>query len=271
MKNEKPYIAEWIAYHRAVGFDRIHIYDNDSTDNSGEYLNALATAGILDYCMPWRNKRGSPQISAYKHAIKACLTDWLVFLDADEFFNIHSRQSINNLLAQYSDDISSIAFNWRVFGSAGQRKAANGLVIERFTRASLLNASVNRHVKCVFRPQHAGAAHIHATTMRAGKSVMASGEPLEMDIRGYANSVSFLPAQINHYFTKSYEEYLAKRLRGNANRNISHPEKFSRYSDEMFREHDLNDDIDTTICWAAESVRALCEEWAVKAPLCVFP
>lgn len=31
-KNESEYIAEWVAYHKAVGVERIFLFDNDSTD-----------------------------------------------------------------------------------------------------------------------------------------------------------------------------------------------------------------------------------------------
>lgn len=30
MKNEAPFLLEWVAYHKAIGFDRIVIYSNDS-------------------------------------------------------------------------------------------------------------------------------------------------------------------------------------------------------------------------------------------------
>jgi len=33
VQNEAPYIAEWIAYHRLIGFEHFFIYDNHSNDD----------------------------------------------------------------------------------------------------------------------------------------------------------------------------------------------------------------------------------------------
>ena len=35
MRNEAPFILEWIAYHRAIGFDDFLIYSNDCSDGNG--------------------------------------------------------------------------------------------------------------------------------------------------------------------------------------------------------------------------------------------
>jgi cellulose synthase/poly-beta-1,6-N-acetylglucosamine synthase-like glycosyltransferase len=41
-KNEGRYLPEWIAYHLAIGFDRIVVYSNDPEDNQNEVLEAIA-------------------------------------------------------------------------------------------------------------------------------------------------------------------------------------------------------------------------------------
>ena len=38
MKNEGPYILEWLAYHRIVGFEDFLIYTNDCEDGTTEIL-----------------------------------------------------------------------------------------------------------------------------------------------------------------------------------------------------------------------------------------
>ena len=34
VKNESPYISEWLEYHYKIGVDKFYIYDNDSEDRS---------------------------------------------------------------------------------------------------------------------------------------------------------------------------------------------------------------------------------------------
>lgn len=41
MKDEAPYVIEWVAYHRALGFDRIVVLANDCTDGTHEMLTRL--------------------------------------------------------------------------------------------------------------------------------------------------------------------------------------------------------------------------------------
>lgn len=52
MKNEGPFILEWIAHHRAIGVDDFLIYTNDCTDGTDRLLDALARR---------RNRRASRQ------------------------------------------------------------------------------------------------------------------------------------------------------------------------------------------------------------------
>ena len=46
-KNESEYIAEWVAYHIVQGFEKIYLYDNDSTDNMKECLQPFIDKGIV--------------------------------------------------------------------------------------------------------------------------------------------------------------------------------------------------------------------------------
>ena len=45
VKNEAPFLLEWIAYHKVIGFDEIVICSNPSTDGTEEILAPLALAG----------------------------------------------------------------------------------------------------------------------------------------------------------------------------------------------------------------------------------
>ncbi|MFN7604764.1 MAG: glycosyltransferase family 2 protein, partial [Hyphomonadaceae bacterium] len=37
-KNEGPYLLEWVAYYRSLGFSKIVVYENNSTDRSAVIL-----------------------------------------------------------------------------------------------------------------------------------------------------------------------------------------------------------------------------------------
>jgi len=256
VKNEAPYLAEWALFHRMIGFDRIVAYENDSDDSTPQILDRLKAAGVIDAHIPWRAVEGSPQLTAYIDATLNCATDWLMFLDADEFLAIRSRAPVNAFLAGFAPDVACVAVNWRIFGSSGHKTHEPGLVLERFTRAAAPQAAVNRHVKSFFRPRCARAIHMHAPDLIAGRAVLASGAPLTMAAHGLSDVLDWSAAQVNHYFGKSWEEYVAKRQRGDVVLPGSDPEKFSKYTDEMFRGHDLNDDEDDSLTWALPELKA---------------
>ena len=47
VKNEAPYIAEWIDYHKKIGIEKFYIYNNDSTDNLVEVLRKYIDEGSV--------------------------------------------------------------------------------------------------------------------------------------------------------------------------------------------------------------------------------
>lgn len=49
IKNEGPYIEEWVRYHLLVGAGIIYIYDNESTDNTRQILEPYINSGKVVY------------------------------------------------------------------------------------------------------------------------------------------------------------------------------------------------------------------------------
>ena len=49
MKNEAPYVKEWLDYHLAAGVEHFYIFDNESSDNLKEILQPYIDAGIVTY------------------------------------------------------------------------------------------------------------------------------------------------------------------------------------------------------------------------------
>ena len=45
MKNEAPYILEWVAHHLVIGFDHIVVLTNDCTDTTNAILTRLDALG----------------------------------------------------------------------------------------------------------------------------------------------------------------------------------------------------------------------------------
>ena len=41
IKNEAPYLLEWVLFHKLIGVDKFVLYDDYSTDNTKEVLKPL--------------------------------------------------------------------------------------------------------------------------------------------------------------------------------------------------------------------------------------
>ena len=49
MKNEGPYLKEWLDYHLLAGVEHFYLYDNESPDNQAEVVKPYVEAGLVDY------------------------------------------------------------------------------------------------------------------------------------------------------------------------------------------------------------------------------
>jgi len=247
MKDERPYIVEWAAYHRMLGFDHIVVYTNDCSDGSEQLLNMLSATGLLEHRSWPSAEHTSPQQAAYADALPRCKTEWICFLDADEFFNPKKTDTVGDFLRPFKNDVSAIAINWRIFGSAGELVQRPGLVMERFTRASPSEIYVNRHCKTMARVQDIQAMYIHCCSLARGRFVDTHGQDIAIERLGFTPSVQHETAQINHYVLKSAEEFQHKRNRGNANLGSASVHKYtSRYGD-FFLTHDRNEQSEDSI------------------------
>lgn len=264
VKDEGPYIAEWIAYHRVLGFDHVLLYDNGSTDGTAGFLAALARRGLATV-VDWPSDGANPQLAAYQDALDTAgrRFDWVAFLDADEFLVLHHDATVQAFLARYAT-AAAVAVNWKMFGSSGRREREEGLVMERFTRCAPTAHDANRIVKAIVRPHCVARAGIHLPVLAEGSIVDEGHRLVSPDGGGVHDRVSHALAQVNHYFTKSYAEWTAKRLRGKADKPAGAP---SRHRDDAeFGVYDLNDEADGAILRRLDATRAAMADLLATAP-----
>jgi hypothetical protein len=240
VKNEAEYIAEWIEYHLLVGVTKFYIYDNDSTDNLKEVLLPyIKDVGYVEYIYyPGKNR----QIYMCNDAVKRSEKDtfWLAVIDTDEFIVPLSTSTLPEFLRDF-EDVPGLEINWLLYGSNGHKNKTEGLVMERFKTHALPEYFVNRNVKSIHNPRAVFYANAHNAVYFGNKiSVNTDKEP---NIRHFLDrNGCFDKIVINHYFTRSLEEYLLKQRAGRA--DYGDP----KYRDmNLFNEQDRNDIYDTTM------------------------
>ncbi|MCM1450254.1 MAG: glycosyltransferase family 92 protein [Clostridiales bacterium] len=212
-KNEGPYFREWIEWHRSKGVDRFYIYDNESTDCTREVLDPYIKTGLVEY-IPYPGYR--MQLAAYDDCLARHRMDtrWIAFIDLDEFIVPVKDKDIPQFLSRH-DDAPVVEINWLIYGSNGQEKKSAAPVMERFTRHSLPDHPLNRHVKSIVNPRRVfNMIGCHEAARINGKAVDSHGDIITKNFKDRTPQQDVI--RINHYAVRSREEFAEKQNRGRA-------------------------------------------------------
>lgn len=247
-KNEGRYVLEWLAYHLALGVNKIIIFCNDSTDDMVEKLIRLAEGDSRIEWVDWPSKsNSSPQVTAYNEAIKSVHTNWISFIDIDEFIVPLENDSITSWLSIIPDDVASVHINWRGFGSSGVTDSNYDLVTRTFTKCSIKEWGNNRHFKTVARTKLVNSVLIHDILTSGGRRVTSDFQDLKALDVGRADRIVYSGIQINHYQSKTFSEFEARMRRGNANYPPDHPRHQRDDSSDRFSKIDVNAETNNAI------------------------
>ena len=207
-RDEAPYLAEWIEFHRLVGVDRFFLYDNRSTDRHMDVLTPYVERGIV-VLHEWAQ---SPldQRDVYDDCLAAHREDarWIAFLDIDEFLFSPTGASVAELLHEL-EEWPGVGVHWAMFSHSGHRTAPDGLVIESYP---LRDAAESGLIKCIVDPvRTVRCDNAHWFVFDDGLPVDEHGWPIA---GAQTKSTSFDRLRINHYASRSAEEVRRKIERG---------------------------------------------------------
>lgn len=247
-KNENKYIEEWVRYHSKIGFNRILIYDNDSSDGMTDKIDALSLILPVER-INWPSiDRVSPQRSAYNHAVKNNSDYvWMLFIDIDEFLVPWGYESLDEFINVIPSNAGSVAINWQTFGSSGLISDDYKSVIDAFENCGGENWSHNSHFKTFAKVSLIKEMKIHDVELYDGVKLGSDFKPLKLISEGRMEKVIHDGIQVNHYQCKTYSEFIKRMSRGNANFPIGHPSHERNSSIEQFKKLDRNEIVDKRI------------------------
>jgi hypothetical protein len=231
LRDEGPFVIDWVAHLRALGVDRILAYTNDCRDGTAQLLDGLAPAGVIHVAQgdileaggktpQWRAMRAAWDHPACREA------DWLAHLDADEYLALDGVDTLPKLLCRLPG-AQAIALPWRLFGCAGRLEAGQGSTPARFDRAApagLAYPALGSFFKTLFRRDgpftgfgihrpRQSAAPVFVDDTGARDETLAAAAKRIMIWRGGTEPKGRM-LQLNHYSTRSVHEFLVKRGRG---------------------------------------------------------
>ncbi len=237
MKNEGPFILEWIAHNLAIGFSDFLIYSNDCTDGTDVLLDVLHKHKIIVHRQnPFRKTNQTIHKAVYSAARKEQVyknADWIVTIDVDEYINIHAGDgTLQDLLAKVPE-ANLISMTWRLFGNSGHLNYESGPITRQFTHCAKQDTARPLKAWCVktlfrndnlfkildtHRPKQLreGAKARLNWVNGSGERFKLTDKWLRQGIRSTNQNVGHDLVSVNHYAVRSCESFLTKINRGDA-------------------------------------------------------
>jgi hypothetical protein len=228
VKDEGPYLLDWIAYHRAIGFEHAVIYSNDNSDGSDALLDQLARHGIITWVRNELAPGALPQVKAYGHAFKRLpdLLDyrWVMVIDADEYVGLNAGmfRTVQDFIAwQEHQRVDAVALRWLTFGAGADDVWSDSSSTQRFIRR---DPSISLSFKTLCRSNLFADSHAHFPYPAADDAFVFRWEDgaacyhmakLEACTFEEPRPTASL-AWVAHYFLRSAAEMLLKLGRGDA-------------------------------------------------------
>ena len=275
MKDEGPFVLEWIAHHLAVGFTDLLVFTNDCLDGTDDMLFRLEELGLAHHRQNRIAPGIRPQPSAIQHAQidpLVCASDWVLLFDADEFLCIrHGDGSIDGMISSAKEvDANGIVITWRTFGSGGVQDWSRAPVTEQYLFAAPTMWNKGWGVKTLFQfdPEYwklgihrpkIKTKHLTTGFPDTEKWLNGSGQPMEdyFKFRGWRSivrTVGYDWAQMNHYAVKGVDAYAIRKFRGNVNN------KKDKYNSDYWALQDRNEVKDDSILRHAAKRQKIFEE-----------
>jgi hypothetical protein len=217
---EGPYLREWVAFHRLMGVERFFLYDNRSDDEHREALAPYLDDGTVALT-EWPMFPG--QVQAYDDCLARRRDEsrWIAFIDIDEFLFSPTGKPLPEVLARY-EPWPGVGVNRMTFGTSGHETPRPGLLLENYTRRIEHENLRRTAVKSIVDPRRVERAlGPHHFEYRDGRPVDETEQPLEAQ---HAVTASSDVLRVNHYFTRSEEERVAKLNRPRAGGGELRPE-----------------------------------------------
>ncbi|MBU9699821.1 glycosyltransferase family 2 protein [Rhodobacteraceae bacterium HSP-20] len=234
VKDEGPFLVEWVCWQRMLGFTDVVVVTNDCTDRSPALLDALEAAGWvrhLRHDVPDRKNITARKLAAAKELPEVAGADWVMVADVDEFLVVHAGAGkLADLLDVPGRPFLGMSIPWRIFGTSWRKTWEDGLLHRQCLRAGVAGGRMNGWVKSIHRkPDWFGKLGEHSPKRLRPRRMAEWGSegmiwvnPAGAEVTGWTpegDSLRILPeglqgwevAQVNHYMLRSAESFSLKR------------------------------------------------------------
>jgi len=222
-KEENRYIREFVEFYEKHGIDKIFLYDNNNVDGEkfDEVIKDYIKKGFVEV-LNWRGTTKTQFIildDCYRR--NKDYYDWLFFYDIDEYIHLKNYTNIKNFLNEKKfNNCQKIYLNWVIHTDNNLIHYDNRSLHERFPdiepNAKEKKKGVEHRVKCILRGRHNKNNDISCWELisKKYKGCNGDGKKAKLINRAYMKNSDFENYYIDHYYSKSVEEFVKKVNKG---------------------------------------------------------
>lgn len=229
-RDENQYLREWLDWHIGQGVEHFYIYDHNSKQSVREFVGALGGeyAEKITF-MQWCGKHGNAQRDAYNDCMQRFRGEsrWIGFIDTDEQVRVKTGEGLPAFLKRY-EKYAGVYMIWLTYDANNQVKKEKGALRERFTRLTAEKSLGCGMGKIFAQGMLLQEMHTHSGIPEDGFSIVGEDQTALQENSIWKTNPTTDLICVDHYYTKSYEEWLEKLCRGSVDAD------YLRKYDEFF-------------------------------------
>ena len=241
-RDESKYLKEWIIYHKLIGINNFIIYLHNNSDNSYDLINNIKQKLGVNISLHIENTENidwQVKSTMFNKIINEASTEFFCCLDIDEFIVLPQSDHIEEILTlPIFNGFGGIAVYQDIFGSNNQTESPNGLVIENYIKRNPNNIELSKgypdytkpndlykHIKTIVR-KNFYMKILNSHEYNTSSPVIDENGDL---YRSYAVKRPVSKIKINHYFTKSLQDWRFKTGRPRFSGAPTYPDAWFDY------------------------------------------
>ncbi len=217
-KNENKYINNWCQYHLNLGFDHIYLYDNNdsTTANVLDFIDCAIQDKITIFNVNNVHKAGFQNECYTKFYLDYKSTfNWCAFIDIDEFIELPKGKKITEFLNNpIFKNFEAIRLKWHLYGDDDIITRDMSIPVQNFFKKQCNTHKFSNFSKSIIR------GNLSRITIKSSHCGNRDGKLLKQCNSIGQTTTDFYvvaphkeAAWINHYMTKTLEEFLIQKYK----------------------------------------------------------
>lgn len=221
IKNEHRYLREWINHCLSIGFDEIHLYEDEGSDSHASitdayqqvHLHSITEVSRTDYQgKDWKQvdlaqyfiKTLSPTLS-----LKERGSSWCAFIDPDEYIRFEEGYTLQRLCEEFSG-YRGIYLQFKIYGANGHIERPEGGVVENYGEGEPMPyLKWKNNMKSLVNLSYAD--HVWSSVHKIQCGVWTDGKQRRKNSYEHPeHDLCYGKAWIDHYYTKSWHDWVER-------------------------------------------------------------